>query len=223
MDAGLAAVLGATVGATGTALAAVATGWWARSQAKLQASTQLQQTRLQLRSDQLYQQRGPRVDAYDAFLGGSYTVLDKIHNAIIDSRGMGRVEADQFIRSLKGEVDGLQPLWSRVAILGPHRVASAGLVLLHGIAEAGRIATAYVHAVVDESDAREQIKDDLSQRYFATAETVSDFIEAARPVLDLDPTSAADLMSQMADVQSLSGRRSFRRNGNIPSGSRSPE
>lgn len=194
MDAGWAAIAGAAVGATGTAVAALITGWWARGQARIQADSQLQQVRLQLRSEQYHQLRAPRIEAYDAFMARVYVVLDKIHNTILDTRDMTRDQARQYVRELKADVDSLQPLWSRVAILGPNSVATKGISVIRDLTETGHAATTFVNAHADGTEERDAARDNLSHLYLSAAGSIGDFIEAARPVLDIDATSVAEFI-----------------------------
>ncbi|MGI5366019.1 hypothetical protein [Streptomyces iakyrus] len=67
MDAGIAAVLGAVVGSLGTAIAAGVTGFFARSQAKMQIEAQHRQAERQIRADHVGQLREHRRQAYVEF------------------------------------------------------------------------------------------------------------------------------------------------------------
>ncbi|MFH9248214.1 hypothetical protein ACH4LK_22635 [Streptomyces lydicus] len=67
MDSGVAAIVGAVVGAVGTGLAASATGFWSARTAKMQIAAQEAQGRRQLAFDKAREWRDSRKSAYSAF------------------------------------------------------------------------------------------------------------------------------------------------------------
>ncbi|MGW7083591.1 hypothetical protein ACWGH2_08840 [Streptomyces sp. NPDC054871] len=118
MDAGLAAVLGAAVGALGTGGAAVFTSWWT-------ATTQERQSRRQIRFEHLRDRREPRSRAYAEVVAQVQKMgrlLDTVHDQERpDGRGF-----DGFPQELARLAD----LCARVAVEGPAPIADSAQRIL---------------------------------------------------------------------------------------------
>lgn len=84
MDAGVAALLGAGIGAIGSGAAAFISGWFAGRQSQIQATSQAETTRLQVRANHLLQNREPRAHAYSAFLDQGFLLIEILSAASFD-------------------------------------------------------------------------------------------------------------------------------------------
>ncbi|MGV9503432.1 hypothetical protein ACWDQ0_34725 [Streptomyces sp. NPDC003642] len=84
MDAGVAALVGAGIGAIGSGAAAFISGWFAGRQSQIQAASQAETTRLQVRADHLLQNREPRAHAYSAFLDQGLLLIEVLSAASFD-------------------------------------------------------------------------------------------------------------------------------------------
>jgi hypothetical protein len=84
MDAGVAALVGAGVGAIGSGAAAFISGWFAGRQSQLQVASQAEATRLQVRANHLLQNREPRAHAYSAFLDQGHLLIEILSAASFD-------------------------------------------------------------------------------------------------------------------------------------------
>ncbi|MFF8918591.1 hypothetical protein ACF08M_36125 [Streptomyces sp. NPDC015032] len=119
MDAGIAAILGATVGALGTGGAAFATGWWGAKQARLQIATQETQSRRQLRFNHLSERREPRSVAYVALISQAQAAQRKYSTLapqVLISQDSATAE---LADGLETENVKMQELAARVSIEGP--------------------------------------------------------------------------------------------------------
>ncbi|GGV91373.1 hypothetical protein [Streptomyces massasporeus] len=81
MDAGLAALFGAGIGALGSGTAAFISGRFVSKQAQTQAVAQAETARIQVRADHLLQLREPRARAYSAFLDQGLLLCDVLSGA----------------------------------------------------------------------------------------------------------------------------------------------
>ncbi|MFJ2742331.1 hypothetical protein ACIO3O_22020 [Streptomyces sp. NPDC087440] len=125
MDAGMAAVLGAGVGALGTALAAGMSGFWARSQLTMQLAAQERHQERQVRADHVSQLREPRRQAYASFLAETSADLEILQrvDAALSEDPPKREEAFEHLQSL--HTPGLSTVYERVLLEGPEDVALA--------------------------------------------------------------------------------------------------
>ncbi|MFF0747156.1 hypothetical protein ACFYVL_42905 [Streptomyces sp. NPDC004111] len=125
MDAGMAAILGAGVGAFGTALTAGISGFWARSQLKMQLAAQERQQERQVRADHVSQLRGPRRQAYASYvaeISAELMILHRVDTAL-SSDPPKREEAFGHMQSLQDP--GLSTAYEAVLLEGPEDVALA--------------------------------------------------------------------------------------------------
>ncbi|MFH8657250.1 hypothetical protein [Streptomyces afghaniensis] len=145
MDAGLAAVLGATVGAAGTGGAGVIAAFLARSQA-----------RSQMRAEHVRLTREPRKAAYVAFIeacqkehdrlteAGSYLTLYRT-SPIVEARAERRRKATDLYDASTEARPALKHLEAQVYIEGPRSVISAAVDLSGSL-------TDFRHEVLDLMD-----------------------------------------------------------------------
>ncbi|XVS66047.1 hypothetical protein ACQPYE_08340 [Actinosynnema sp. CA-299493] len=183
MDAGLAAVLGATVGATGACSAALLTGLWNTRVAKRQVAMQETNLRRQLRFDHLRERREPRSKAYSEFIAQTHQLLrefDEI-NGMPPTVLMSTVLVD-----LKVEMRTLYGCGSRVAVEGPQSVVASA----NSVVRQTNACYQEVRVLVANADTWTQDDDwkaDSSRKASGLlARGVDDFVEAARRALDDD-------------------------------------
>ncbi|WP_371527180.1 hypothetical protein OG302_14510 [Streptomyces sp. NBC_01283] len=144
MDAGLAAVLGAAVGALGTGAAAVFTSVWS-------AGAQARQMHHQIRFEHLQSRREPRSRAY-AEVVAQVQRLGRQLDLVNYSCG-AQIEAAE---SLPLEFDKLADLCARVAVEGPAAAAEQAQVVLTQGKTALRAATDVILAATAGDGSREQ-------------------------------------------------------------------
>ncbi|MEU3343272.1 hypothetical protein [Streptomyces sp. NPDC006668] len=144
MDAGLAAVLGAAVGACGTAVAAGVSGFFSRTQLMLQLAAQQQQTERQIRADLATQLREPRRQAYANYAAEATSRLDALwwlHDALCQSPP--RLEsAEERLRA--SFTPASSTAYERVLLEGPEEVAAVAARLAAAIEEATHIAATWI-------------------------------------------------------------------------------
>ncbi|MGW1337825.1 hypothetical protein ACWD7B_26415 [Streptomyces rubiginosohelvolus] len=139
MDAGVAAILGAAVGACGTAIAAGVTGFFGRSHAKLQLAAQREQLERQIRADMATQLREPRRQAYASFDAELQSRLDQLAaaSATLDSDPL---RLDVAAQQLGDHEPTVSESYRHVAMQGPEDiayVAARAEAALHGAFASG--------------------------------------------------------------------------------------
>ncbi|MGW1218614.1 hypothetical protein ACWD6O_19460 [Streptomyces californicus] len=122
MDAGVAAILGAAVGACGTAVAAGVTGFFGRSHAKLQLAAQREQLERQIRADLATQLREPRRQAYASFDAEIQTQLDQLAAASI-ALASDPPRLDLAASHLGDDEPSVSESYRHVALQGPEDIA----------------------------------------------------------------------------------------------------
>ncbi|MGW7085253.1 hypothetical protein ACWGH2_17420 [Streptomyces sp. NPDC054871] len=144
MDAGLAAVLGAAVGACGTALAAGVAGFFSRTQTLLQLAAQQQQTERQIRAELATQLREPRRQAYASYAAEATARLDAlwwVHDALSQSPPHHEA-AEERLRASFGPSSSTA--YERVLLEGPEEVALTAADLAAAIEDATHISLAWI-------------------------------------------------------------------------------
>jgi hypothetical protein len=178
MDAGLAAVLGAAVGAIGTGGAAIFTSWWS-------ATAQERQSQRQTRFEHLRDRREPRSRAYAEVVAQVQKMgrqLDKVNER--DRPVDGVPDLDDFPQ----ELNKLADLCARAAVEGPAPIADHAQQILEQARGAFRAASDLltVTVTVDEIAAHEE---ELWVSRYATEDLNKElgrFMELARQSLDDD-------------------------------------
>ncbi|MFF4736316.1 hypothetical protein ACFY2W_10545 [Streptomyces sp. NPDC001262] len=127
MDSGIAAIIGAAVGAAGTAVAAGVTGFWARSQAKLQLAAQRDQTDSQIRAEHARSIRDPRRACYIEFIVQTENVSEFIRAAATKLANGGSINTteERFLDQYKRIEDPLRNALAAVSLEGPEGVWAA--------------------------------------------------------------------------------------------------
>ncbi|MER6692942.1 hypothetical protein [Streptomyces minutiscleroticus] len=155
MDAALAGIIGAAVGACGTALAAGVNGYFTRSQTFLQIVGQQQQMERQIRADLAAQMREPRRQAYASYAAEASGMLDALwwaSNAL--SEDPPRPEA--ALEHLRTFVPSSSTAVERVFLEGPEEVAAAAAELAGLIAGASHIAFGWIAHEADDPQSRNE-------------------------------------------------------------------
>ncbi|MFE6158163.1 hypothetical protein ACFQ7F_04500 [Streptomyces sp. NPDC056486] len=174
MDAGLAAVLGAAVGALGTGGAAVFTSWWT-------ATTQERQSHRQIRFEHLRERREPRSRAYAEVVAQVQKMgrqLDKVEEP-------DRTR-DQSLDGFPQELSRLADLCARVAVEGPASIADQAQRILEQARDAFSAASGLLEVAADEIDEHEE---ELWRSRYATMDLNTElgrFMDLARRALDDD-------------------------------------
>jgi hypothetical protein len=187
VDSGIAAILGAAVGALGTGGAAFVSGLWGAKATQRQMEAQDAQARRQLRVEHIRERREPRSKAYADFVAQA--------RAIERATGRYRESHTLDLDGFNQEVDKLDYLGVHVSLEGPE-------VLIPPSQEVVRCAHRFIkplrHAIAtyqeegEQSDEHAEANRALTDVGFAFIAKMKDFAEAARLVLDeegTDPTS----------------------------------
>ncbi|MFJ8139129.1 hypothetical protein [Streptomyces sp. NPDC096013] len=144
MDAGLAGILGAAVGACGSAVVAGLTGFFSRSQMLLQLVAQQQQTERQIRADLATQLREPRRQAYANYAAEATARLDAlwwVHDALSQSPPHHEAAEARLRASF---APSSSTAYERVLLEGPEEVAATAADLAAAIEDATHIALTWI-------------------------------------------------------------------------------
>ncbi|MFF8784411.1 hypothetical protein [Streptomyces sp. NPDC015125] len=181
MDSGIAAILGATVGALGTGGAAAVTGLWGARTVRVQLAAQEAQLRRGLRVDHVRDRREPRREVYADFLAQARA----IERALGRYRESHTTDMDAFHR----EIDKLDHLGVHVLLEGPPPVVSPSQELI-------RTAHRCIRPLRNSIGLRERFDagsgecvdaaESVAEAGLVFTAEVRDFAEAARRVLDDD-------------------------------------
>jgi len=185
MDAGVAAVLGATVGALGTGGAAFVTGWWGARQAKLQISTQESQSRRQLRFTHLSERREPRSAAYAEYISQAQHVQRKFSELAPRVLVEQTDETHNMATTLESENKKLQELATRVCIEGPASIVEPAQ-RLKDVAGKCSIFCLVMHMETSELKRSGTAPTVVAQVAMELSDVIASFTESARTSLDED-------------------------------------
>ncbi|MGP4002497.1 hypothetical protein [Streptomyces sp. 8N706] len=173
MDAGMAAVLGATAGALATTGAAIATGWASREQAKIAA-----------RAEHRRQRREPRQEIYKRFIGAANNA--EWHFAalplLIAAFDRDELEAQERIGRFSEMTDSIQETWLDVVLAGPAEIAQTA----SAIKDACQSLTICAHAFSEGGHAKSILERDARAFSKELSESLARFIAQARDALDDD-------------------------------------
>ncbi|MEU6002663.1 hypothetical protein ABZ837_33230 [Streptomyces sp. NPDC047197] len=172
MDAGLAAVLGAAVGALGTGGAAVLAAWWS-------ATAQERRAHRQIRFEHLRDRREPRSRAYAEVVAQIQRMGRRLDQ--VNERDRAR---DLDLDGFPQEIDKLADLCARVAVEGPAPIADQAQRILVLTRMAFSAASDLLTVPVDEIDEHEE---DLWRSRDAAGDLNAElgrFLELARLALD---------------------------------------
>jgi hypothetical protein len=114
VDAGVAAVVGAAIGGGLAGLAAFGTSWLSLRTTRLQLKAQESEAARQRRFESLTERRGPRSEAYAAFVAAGQELVDALY-------GQEREFHEQF----EALWENIRKRRSTVAIAGPEAVVKA--------------------------------------------------------------------------------------------------
>ncbi|MEU5959070.1 hypothetical protein [Streptomyces sp. NPDC047525] len=179
MDAGLAAVLGAVVGAAGTGTAGFLTGWWNARTAQRQSQVQADQARWQLHFEHTRDLREPRRRAYTAFIAQTRLV----------DRELGRynTSTEYDLNALHTQIERLDHLGIEVMLEGPDGIVAPAQQVIDLAHKSIRPLRLVARAREDnDSDALAAARNNLASAGQYFAESVREFTHQARTVLSDD-------------------------------------
>ncbi|GES27628.1 hypothetical protein San01_01140 [Streptomyces angustmyceticus] len=186
MDSGIAAILGAAVGALGTGGAAVVTGRWRARAVRDQLMAHELRLRRQRRVGQVRERREPRRKVYADFL----TQARAVERALGRYRESHTTDLDAFHR----EVDTLDHLGVQVLLEGPPPVLSPSQELIRSAHRCIRPLRNSIGAQERGDAGSPECVDaaaSVAEAGLAFTAEVRGFAELARRVLDDDPTVAS--------------------------------
>ncbi|MCO5967916.1 hypothetical protein [Actinoallomurus soli] len=192
MDQGLGVLLGAGVGALGTAVTATLTAWWARGQAKLTADAQREQAQAQARVDHARWRRETRRDAYAAFLDTVHAVHDRAErarSAVMNDPGRLIEGASTFMQEAQALREPLRARWAVVAMEGPKPVGTAAKTLLDRTSD-WLVHVEVLIAVHGQGKSQEPFEEACASAYHDVHAALVKFIATAEAVLDASPVAA---------------------------------
>ncbi|MFF4867171.1 hypothetical protein ACFY3J_37030 [Streptomyces sp. NPDC001231] len=155
MDAALAGILGAVVGACGGAVAAGITGFLARSQTKLQLAAQERQAERQIRADLATQLREPRRQAYATYAAEVSARLEALW-WVSDAMSSAPPRREVALERLRGIDLTSSTAYEQVILEGPEEVALAAADLAAALAEMTHIAVSWLQ---DEAGVQPEERD----------------------------------------------------------------
>ncbi|MFJ1730192.1 hypothetical protein [Streptomyces sp. NPDC088254] len=186
MDAGLAAVLGAAVGAIGSGGAAFATGLWAGRQTRWQVDGQQTIAREQVRFEHLKDRREPRSVAYSALIAFMQNLSTDAHAALHALLAEEDDKVREFEDSLTTRRTELNSVFARVCVEGPEGIVTpATTEYRHARDFTFRVNLMSYHS---RSAPTQEVVDEMDQRFNDIEEMLNIptelFIDAAREILD---------------------------------------
>lgn len=185
MDAGVAAVLGATVGALGTAIAAVTTGWIGARNVQQQVTAQLFQMAQQQRFEHVRDRRDPRSQAYADLIAQTQAV-----GHLINVATRSETYTVEGARDVIEETATLLRYRARVAVEGPGHVAEATDAVCEAATGCRNALTALAGLPGAPPELQVRSRDELiahcGEHLETLDEALGDFIEVARQALDDD-------------------------------------
>ncbi|MEU5958756.1 hypothetical protein [Streptomyces sp. NPDC047525] len=185
MDAGVAAVLGAAVGAVGTGLAALASGWLGARNVQQQIIAQHIQADHQRLFEHARERREPRSQAYAELVTQTQTVGN-----LISSMNSSGDYTPEKVRAALEEITKTLRARARVMVEGPLEVAVSTEYLIETMCDfSDRLRSlASMPGGPPELQAipREALIEQCSEELNSLAEGLEAFVEAARQALDAD-------------------------------------
>ncbi|WP_157847706.1 hypothetical protein [Streptomyces violens] len=174
MDQGLAALLGASVGVTGTVIASAITGWSTRQQVRAQAMAEHAQWRRQVRRD-----------AYGAFLapaGESRNALKVAGRAFVGERDTE--EIDRRLQEAHDQLALAQAAWANLAIEGPEPVEQAARSVYTTLRSMHTTLLALRDSPTNTPDGNARFLERHAVEVGRLSERISHFAAVARDALD---------------------------------------
>jgi hypothetical protein len=179
MDAGLAAVLGAGVGALATTGAALATGWASREQSKIGA-----------RAEHRRQRREPRKGLYKQFIDAAstaewYMAMPPLLIAMANQEDpLEEPTATEHAQRCRALADDVKKAWLDVVLAGPAEVAQTASEIEECCRKLAICADAFA-----EGQASSSLEHDCRELMKRFSDQLPLFITQAREALDDDGTA----------------------------------
>ncbi|MFI0727636.1 hypothetical protein ACH4S9_01235 [Streptomyces sp. NPDC021225] len=174
MDQGIAALLGASIGVTGTVLASAITGWSTR-----------QQVRAQARAEHAHWRRQVRRDAYSAFLAPaseSQNALKIAGRAFVGERDTE--EIDRRLQQAVGQLALARAAWANLAVEGPEAVEQAARSVYTTLRSTETTLLALRDSPENTTDGNARFLERHAVEVGRLSERLSEFTAAARAALD---------------------------------------
>ncbi|WP_327691667.1 hypothetical protein OG870_27870 [Streptomyces sp. NBC_00461] len=145
MDSGIAAIIGAAIGAVGSAITSGVSGFWARSQMKLQLATQERQAERQARAARFDQIREPRKQVYSEFAKQADALVDQLGIAVqaLQSEDFDWEAVAPHLRNDEA-VDRLIDSFHAVSLEGPEDINYLSVAVVQHVQGVRMHATAWV-------------------------------------------------------------------------------
>ncbi|MGW0836585.1 hypothetical protein [Streptomyces prunicolor] len=183
MDAGIAALLGAAVGAVGTGAAAVASGWLGARTAQQQIIAQHIQADQQRRFEHARDRREPRSQAYADLIAQT----QKIGTLVNEMNGAETYATDD-VHNVMEETTKLLRCRARVAVEGPVKVADTTEGVIEAVTDCrdALMALASLPGAPPELQAtsRPELIELCRDGVESLAESLTVFVDEAREALD---------------------------------------
>ncbi|MET8831710.1 hypothetical protein ABZX40_38410 [Streptomyces sp. NPDC004610] len=190
MDAGIAAVLGAAVGAVGTGMAALAGGWLAVRNVQQQIVAQHIQADHQRRFEHARERREPRSQAYADFIAQTQSV-----GTLVSTMSQARSYTRDEVQTMLEESSKVLRVRARVMIEGPIEVSDSTEAIVEAIMECRDQLRALASLPRASPKLRAMPREELIEQCDDGLGTLSEaleiFVEAARRALDADGVSQA--------------------------------
>jgi hypothetical protein len=212
MDSGIAAVLGAAVGALGTGVAAWTTGWLGARTAEQQIVAHHMQAENQRRFEHERDRREPRSQAYSDLIAQTQAVGTRVTE-------MNRSEAyaADKVRQVMEEISQFLRCRARVMVEGPASVADATEDLVQAVSECQDVLMALASIPGTPLELRDTPRELLigqcREVLEPLAEALGSFVEAARESLENTGTEDAWLYGRPDPQSGSAGDRALGQRG----------
>lgn len=191
MDAGVAAVLGAAVGAVGTGLASLAAGWLGARNVQKQIIAQHVQADHQRRFEHARERREPRSQAYAELIAQTQVV-----GTLVSAMNRSQSYTTDDVHAALEEIIKVLRARARVMVEGPVDVADSTEDLIETITDCRDrlMALASIPGAPPEVQEipREELIEVCEDGLGTLAEALEQFVEAARQALDADGVTQAE-------------------------------
>ncbi|MFF9806520.1 hypothetical protein ACF1G5_15530 [Streptomyces coeruleorubidus] len=191
MDAGLAAVLGAAVGAVGTGGAGIVAALLTRSQA-----------RSQLKAEYARFIREPRKAAYAAYVEAAVRDHSKLSEAAVllklaAEQDAGTRTSDRITRAraayevVDSNTADFEHLYAQVAVEGPEPIIGAAVLLSGALTEYAGQVLACLHSLARDGNCSSEAIELLDERHSESYDAYLGFLRRASEVLGVDGITRA--------------------------------
>jgi hypothetical protein len=185
MDAGTAAILGATVGALGSGSAAFFSGWWGMRHLRVKASADESQSRRQFRFEHLRDRRGPRSDAYVEFISRAREFQEAYIELMLDVVHGQTEQTLNAANVLKEKAFKFREYGARVALEGPATLAAVTKQLEGTVSQCSTLCL-IMHMKNSNLKREGNAAEVLTEHGVTLANLIEIFSNSAREALDVE-------------------------------------